>query len=47
MTFDPPFNALPTGLLAVGILGAGFSVIWFGAKFQNKKHGFPQKKAEE
>ncbi|GMI62887.1 hypothetical protein ScalyP_jg7947 [Parmales sp. scaly parma] len=40
MVFEPPFDRKVVGGVAIGILAAGFGVIWGGAKFQNKKHGF-------
>ncbi|GMI30908.1 hypothetical protein TeGR_g2936 [Tetraparma gracilis] len=40
----PPYPPAFIGALTVGILSAGFWVIYGGALFQNKKHGFPQKK---
>ncbi|GMI47052.1 hypothetical protein TrCOL_g168 [Triparma columacea] len=42
-TFEPPFSPVFVGSIAVGILVTGVGVIWGGAVFQNKKHGFPQK----
>jgi len=40
MVFEPPFDPKVVAGFCFGILGAGFGVIWGGAMFQNRKHGF-------
>jgi len=39
----PNFNKPFIGATTIGILFAGFYVIYGGSQFQNRKHGFPQK----
>jgi len=39
-TFQPPFNKVFTGALALGIPVAGITIIASAVNFQNRKHGF-------